>query len=62
MTRTEKAAKDFVDAIKLIATKPANLDNLECYLSYHFSIWLEKYASDPDSLAAELKEFAQMEI
>lgn len=33
--RVTKAAADFVGAIKLIATKPDNLDNLESYLSHH---------------------------
>ena len=62
MTRTEKAAADFVTAIKTIATKPQNLDNLELYLSHHFPEWLSKYASTPEDLTAELKEFAQINI
>ena len=36
-------AKIFIKAIKTIALKPDNLDNLETYLSYHFTEWLEKW-------------------
>ena len=53
MRKDEKqAAADFVEAIKLIATKPDNLDNLESYLSQHFSEWISKWANSPASLAA----------
>lgn len=57
-----KATEDFVNAIKTIANKPGNLDNLESYLSYHFAVWLERYANTPDNIAAEMREFAEMEI
>lgn len=57
-----KAAADFVGAIKLIATKPDNLDNLENYLSQHFPKWLEKWANTPADIATEMKAFAEMEI
>ena len=57
-----KAAADFVNAIKTIANKPENLDNLESYLSYHFSEWLEKYANTPEDMAAEMREFSEMEV
>lgn len=57
-----KAAADFVNAIKTIANKPENLDNLENYLSMHFSEWLEKYANTPEDIAAEMRAFAEMEI
>ena len=57
-----KAAADFVNAIKTIANKPENLDNLESYLSYHFAEWLEKYANTPEDIAAEMLEFAEMEV
>ena len=60
--RASKAAADFVAAIKLIAAKPDNLDNLESYLSCHFEKWLEIWANSPEGLAAEMKEFAEMEI
>ena len=57
-----KEAADFVGAIKLIATKSDNLDNLESYLSRHFSEWISKWANSPASLAEEMKEFAEMEV
>ena len=57
-----KAAAVFVAAIKTIAEKPANLDNLESYLSYHFAEWLSKYANSPENIAAEMGHFANMEI
>ena len=60
--RTAKAAAVFVDAIKLIATKPDNLDNLQSYLTHHFPEWLQRYANSPEDIAAELREFARMEI
>ena len=63
MTRKhEQAAKTLVKAIQTIANKPQNLDNLESYLSMHFPEWLEKFANTPETLAAELREFAEMEI
>lgn len=58
----KKAASVFVSAIKEISKKPENLDNLESYLSHHFPEWLKKYASDPESMAEELKSFAEMDI
>ena len=60
--RVAKAAADFVGAIKLIATKPDNLDNLESYLSYHFAEWMNKYANTPENITAELKSFADMDV
>ena len=58
----EQTAKQFCTAIQAIATKPENLENLENYLSMHFSVWLEKYADTPERITAELKAFAEMEI
>lgn len=60
--RKKKAATDFVEAIKTIASKPENLENLESYLAQHFPEWLKKFAYDPDCIAAEMKEFANMNI
>lgn len=57
-----KAAADFVNAIKTIANKPENLDNLESYLCYHFAEWLEKYANTPEDMAAEMREFAEIDF
>lgn len=63
MNRThETEAAIFTAAIKEIASKPDNLDNLESYLSMHFATWLEKFANTPESIAAEMKAFAEMSI
>lgn len=58
----EKAAAQFCAAIQTLASKPENLENLEHYLSYHFAVWLEKYANTPENMAAEMREFANMII
>ena len=60
--RMEKVAEQFVNAIKTIAEKPENLDNLQWYLSYHFEVWVKKYANTPEGLTAEMVEFANMKI
>lgn len=57
-----KAAADFVNAIKTIVNKPENLDNFESYLSYHFAEWLEKFANTPEGIAAEMREFAEIDF
>lgn len=54
-------AINFCNAIKQLANKPENLDNLENYLSYHFSVWYENFANTPENLVAELQNFADME-
>lgn len=58
----EKEAAQFIEALKTLASKPDNLDNLECYLSHHFPVWMEKYANTPETLVCELIQFAEMEI
>ena len=58
----EQTAAQFIEAIKNIASKPQNLDNLEIYLSYHFQTWLDKFASTPETITAEMRAFAEMEI
>lgn len=58
----EKTAAQFCDAIRTIASKPGNLENLESYLGHHFAAWLEKYANTPEALTCELREFANMEL
>ena len=52
----------FCDAIRELASKPENLQNLESYLEWSFDKWMEKYASTPACMAAEMSNFAQMEI
>ena len=58
----EVYAKIFCDAIRTMAEKPENIDNLESYLIYHFTTWLEKYGNYPENLATEMKMFAEMEL
>ena len=58
----ENAAAQFCAAIQTLTSKPENLENLELYLSRHFSTWLEKYANTPEGIAAEMREFANMII
>lgn len=53
--RYKQLASEFINAIKTIAEKQKNLDNLENYLSNHFSVWLEKYANTPEAITSELK-------
>ena len=58
----EQTAKQFCEALQAIAGKPQNLENLEYYLSIHFSEWLSKFANTPEGITAELKQFAEMEV
>lgn len=51
-------AKTLCEAIKKLAANPDGLENLECYLSYSFAEWLEKYANTPDGIAHELEHFS----
>ena len=62
MTKYTVEAAQFCNAIRELANKPENLQNLESYLEWHFDKWLEKYASTPDCMAAEMSNFAQMDI
>lgn len=62
MRKHEQTAKEFCNALRSIAGKPENLDNLESYLSHHFAEWMNKYANTPENITAELKSFADMEI
>ena len=55
-------AEQFCNAIRELANKPENLQNLESYLEYHFDKWMEKYANTPEDISAEMSEFARMEI
>lgn len=55
-------AKIFVNAIRTIAEKEGNLENLESYLSMHFGAWLNKYANTPEGIAAEMRDFSEMDI
>ena len=58
----ERVAAQFINAIKTIAEKPENLENLECYLSYHFEAWMKNFANTPEGPTAEMVAFVNMEI
>ena len=62
MYNYEEQAIQFCEAIRTLANNAENLENLESYLSWHFSEWISKWANSPASLAEEMKEFAEMEI
>ena len=62
MRKYEEQATQFCEAICTLANNTENLENLESYLSRHFSEWISKWANSPASLAEEMKEFAEMEI
>ena len=57
-----KEAAQFIEAIKTIASKPENMENLESYLSIHFANWINRFASSPEDLVCEIQEFANMII
>ena len=59
--QTRKAAADFVEAIKRLAEKPQNLDNLQSYLEQHFTLWMKQYANTPENMAAEMLSFANID-
>ena len=60
--QNKKNADIFTQAIRDLASKPENLENLNSYLCYHFQKWLEMYANTPEGLAEEMKNFATMDI
>ena len=62
MYNYEEQAIQFCNAVRTLANKPENLNNLESYLTYNFDKWLTTWANTPENLAAEMKEFAEMEI
>lgn len=55
-------AETFCAALEKLAANPQALDNLRCYLEYHFAEWLEKYANTPADLAEELQNFAAIDF
>jgi TorA maturation chaperone TorD len=60
MKTYEKEAKRLCDAMKKLASNESSLDNLECYLSFHFKEWLERFASTPADMACEMEEFSKI--
>lgn len=61
MTDNQENARRTAKAIRLLAENPGALDNFESYLSQHYDVWLEKFASTPEGLTAELEHFANIE-
>ena len=59
--QNKQNADIFTQAIKDLASKPENLENLNSYLCYHFSEWLETWANTPEGLAEEMKNFANLQ-
>lgn len=60
MKRQKEAAAEFIQAICDLAADTEKLDNLECYLSYHFGTWLKHFANTPESMVQELQQFANI--
>ena len=58
----EQSAKMLCDAIRAFGQNPEALDNFEAYLSIHFSVWLEKFANTPESIATEFEQFSKIAI
>lgn len=58
----KKLAQDFCNAIKLLAEKPENLENLEHYLTHCFYTWYNIIVTTPEELVSELAHFAEMEL
>lgn len=56
----ENEAKRFTEAIRALANNEDALDNLKYYLSMHFDVWMQKFASTPESITAELNSFAHI--
>lgn len=56
----ENEAKRFVEAVVALANNEDALDNLEYYLSMHFDVWMQKFASTPESITAEMNSFAHI--
>lgn len=56
----ENEAKRFTEAIRALVNNEDALDNLKYYLSMHFDVWVQKFASTPESITAELNSFAHI--
>lgn len=62
MANYGEISKLFCAAVRKLAEKPENLDNMELYISRHFAEWMKKYANNPEGLTAEICGFANMDI
>ena len=55
-------AEQFCNAIRELASKPENLQNMESYLEWNFDKWLKKFAKNPECMTAEMSGVAHMKI
>lgn len=62
MSKYDELAERFCKAIKALAEDEYAFENLESYLSYHFPVWMEKYAHDPEGLTWELEQFSKITL
>ena len=60
MDKYREQAETVKAAILKMAEHPETLENFCSYLSYHFAGWMEKWANDPEGMAAEFEYFAGM--
>lgn len=56
MTISEK----FIAAFEKLISNEYAKNNFECYLDHHFAEWLQKFASTPEDITAELENFAEI--
>lgn len=62
MGKYDELAERFCKAIKALAEDEYALENLECYLSYRFPVWMENWAHDPEGLTSELEQFSKITL
>lgn len=60
--RYKEEAREFIQVLQALVGNQDRLENLESYLSYHFDLWLRKYANTPEDITAELSGFAGVEL
>lgn len=56
----ETEAEIMKNAILAFAEDREALENFECYLSYHFDVWIKKYACTPCDMCQEFNHFSHM--
>lgn len=57
----EELAARFCAAMKKMCDNSGSLENFQNYLSWHFDVWMQEYANDPEGLTHELETFAEIE-
>ena len=53
-------AEELIKEISHLLENENAKENFINYLSYHFPEWIKKYASTPEDMIMEIKEFAHM--